>query len=172
MDTENEEWRKIIDRFNEESRYEVSTLGRVRSQNYGFEGKIIKGGEGPDNPSGDRRTVWLSDLHHGQSRLYRVDMLVADTFLGNKPAPDSKPVHLNGYRWDDRAENLAWEAPLEHTPTPTHRGMSLRQAVTREKDAWKAAHKALEDAADATRLRASVQAGIEAQEGVQGAQGE
>lgn len=168
---EAEEWKPVLDhRDGEPTGYEVSSLGRVRSVHKGFEGRILKGGEGPGNPSTAYRTVWVSDAYRTGSRRPRVDALVARAFLGEKPE-GAVLRHLNGQEWDDRADNLAWEdttltseqvAGFVKPNTP-----SVEQAKAIEKMAWEAVQAATRSAVEATRVRAELEALEMAQRAVQ-----
>lgn len=103
-----EEWRQVVIDELFKLDYEVSSLGRVRSQTRKNPGKILKGGEGPESEVAKARTVWISNPETDYSMRPRVDQMVATAFLGPKPSTH-RLVHKNGCVWDDRAENLAYE---------------------------------------------------------------
>lgn len=91
-------WRQI-DGF--EGRYEVSSLGRVRSWTPAKVGGTLR-----PTPHKDRYRVTLySDTGRAVHRY--VHRLVADAFLGPRPE-GLETRHLNGNPLDNRAANLAY----------------------------------------------------------------
>ena len=96
---ENEEWKIIKDFPN----YEVSTLGRIRKDNY-----IMKF---PNDKDGYLKTALRNE--NGR-RYFRVHRIVAETFLEN---PEKKPVvnHKNGKKDDNKLSNLEWCTISENT---------------------------------------------------------
>jgi hypothetical protein len=91
-----EEWRPIAD-FPD---YEVSNLGRVKSNRYRSKDKIII-----SRPSQDYQRVALQkDKKQYNKSIHR---LVAEAFLDNS---DNKPHvdHINRIRSDNRVCNLRW----------------------------------------------------------------
>jgi hypothetical protein len=169
---EHEEWQPVRDRYGQNAKYDVSTLGRVRSQHPGFEGRILKNGEGPDSRSTDIRRVWILDVYKGPSTPVRVDQLVARTFLGEPKDGAYRVIHKNGCKWDDRAENLEWAGAVDRAaPSEPVRAAppSVQQARSREKAAKERLQQALEEFGDAVEARVRAEALEEAQTGVQGA---
>lgn len=100
----NEEWRDVV---GYEGLYQVSSLGRVRSNHKGRwrNGRILRGGINSDGYAcvilcrpGDRQ------------RNVKVHRLVLWAFLG--PPPDGYQVnHKNRIRSDNRLENLEYTTP-------------------------------------------------------------
>ena len=95
-----EKWKKIPDY----SRYEASTLGRIRTPNW-------KGGNKPDilrpalDNGGYLRTMLKRD--DGVTHTIKVHRIIASTFLEN--IEHKKEVnHKNGIRSDNRLTNLEW----------------------------------------------------------------
>lgn len=167
-----EEWRRIVDRYGEESGYEVSSLGRVRSQHLGWEGKILSGGEGPDSQDPKRRKVWLKDVLHPQSRPHSVEKLVARMFHG-VPEPGAKIQWINGHVWDNRAENVRWVSPAEAREAEERMpvnsaGFTVMQLRARVRTAEEAVRKAHRELAEAQVALIRGEAEIEAQKGAQG----
>jgi hypothetical protein len=171
MNTEQEEWRPVINRYGNPSNYAVSSLGRVMSKQPSFEGKILKNGEGPDSPSKLIRRVWVTDVIKGPNAPMRVDLIVALAFLGKPSDGVYRVVHKNGCIWDDRAENLAWavDVPPSHlTPAPLQGTLSEEQAQDKVNVAKKGLQRAVELLEDALRELALAQARKEAQTTAQG----
>jgi hypothetical protein len=112
---ENEEWRPIKEL---EGKYEVSSLGRIRS---------LKRLVTQRHPSGVNMTRWYGGeivkpcgdpylhVHLGAYRRgVRVHVLVAEHFLGPRPASNWVVDHINGDKKDNRACNLQWLTPREN----------------------------------------------------------
>lgn len=97
-----------------DGRYEVSSLGRVKSLNYHNtkERRIMKPYK---NTSKHGNIPYLQvDLHNGGIRKsLKVHYLVCAAFHGPRPLDidgdtNIEVMHLNGNSLDNRAENLAW----------------------------------------------------------------
>ncbi len=110
-----EEWRAIKGYGD---RYEVSSLGRVRSLHrtvlrnghpLTMPGRIMK--ISPHIKTG-YNLVRLS-IDGKASRLCRVNRLVCTAFEG-EPLPGQQAAHGNGIRTDDCASNLCWKTRLEN----------------------------------------------------------
>ena len=91
------------------SDYEVSNLGRVRSNKFN-KTKILKPFKlGSKNFSKTNKSYYISVrfLKNGSSKDYAVHRLVATAFVPN-PNNYQQVNHINGVRNDNRAENLEW----------------------------------------------------------------
>ena len=119
-----EEWRSVVD-F--EGKYEVSSLGRVRSIFTGWhprevpvilKSKPVKNGRG-------YRMVVLSGGSRKKSIERVIHRLVAMAFHDN---PDNKPqvAHLNGKPDDNRACNLVWATQAENEAHKEIHGYRVR----------------------------------------------
>jgi hypothetical protein len=86
-----------------EGRYEVSSIGRIKSLNYNRTGKpgLIK----LSMPARGYYQVCLQN--RGNKRTYTVQQLVAMAFLGHVPNGNKTAVdHINSNEYDNRVENL------------------------------------------------------------------
>lgn len=115
-----EEWRSVV---GYEGRYEVSSLGHVRSLKGGHRrGKLLK----PCTDSDGYYIVGLSKPDaSGKSiaRTLKVHRLVAMAFIPNKlglPQVD----HINGIKIDNRVENLRWASAYDNRNNPVTRDNS------------------------------------------------
>ena len=93
----NEEWRDIKDY---EGLYQVSNMGRVRSIRNG-KIRIFKIAE---------KYLSYYAVHfreNGINKMFKVHRLVAQAFI---PNPENKPCvnHIDGNKWNNRADNLEW----------------------------------------------------------------
>lgn len=131
-DTPGEEWRPVAGRF--AGRYEVSSLGRMRSI------------RGVHLPTPIRRltsnrfgyTVAVLTEHRRQRRVL-LHLLIATAFIG--PKPEGMQVnHKNGQKNDNRADNLEYVTPkanvrhayalgLRHTGERVHSAKLTNAAV-------------------------------------------
>lgn len=103
---ENEIWRPVV---GFEESYEVSSHGRLRSIP-----RITSRG-GPMKTSLHRNGYLFAVLSQsGQRRTMRVHQMVAEAFSG--PRPPAMPVirHLDGDKFNNRAENLAYGSYREN----------------------------------------------------------
>lgn len=89
--------------------YEVSSLGRVRSNKY-RESRVMK----PRSVRGYRAACLRRD---GQTYYLRVARMVLEAFVGSCP-PDHEAAHLDGNKTNDTVENLAW---VTHKENVAHR---------------------------------------------------
>lgn len=105
-------WKPVV---GYEGQYEVSSIGRVRSLNYLNTGKkVIMALQAKE---GAYIKVGLRDKD-GNNKYYRVHRLVAMAFLP-KPLPEQRYVnHINGYKQDNRIENLEWCTAKENANNP------------------------------------------------------
>lgn len=159
-----EEWRWIIDRYGEQSGYQVSSMGRVRTRHTRCDGLILKGGEGPDSQDPKKRKVWLTDVLHPQSRPHSVEKLVAATFH-ERPRPGAKIQWINGCVWDNRAENVRWVYTDKEWEPVASDGYTVDQLRTRLKTAETAVRDALKEMWDAQIALTKGLAQIEAEKG-------
>lgn len=100
-----------------EDRYQVSSLGRVRSLNYRRSGSISLMRLTTDK-DGYHIVYLFSNSENGRRYQYfRVGRLVGIVFI---PNPENKPEidHINGVRTDDRVENLRWTTRKENDNNP------------------------------------------------------
>lgn len=93
-----------------EGRYQISTLGRVKSlvSHFGTEERIMKG-----------QPVWTGYLRvcltkDGKSKMHTIHRLVAETFI---PNPQNKPIvnHIDGNITNNSIDNLEWVTYAENS---------------------------------------------------------
>lgn len=99
-----------------EGYYEVSNVGLIKSVERTYFNGIahILTTTGILKPKLDKDCYLQVTLcKQGQKHYYKVNQLVAKTFL---PNPANKPFtdHINGVRWDNRVENLRWVTQSEN----------------------------------------------------------
>ena len=109
---ENEQWKWVK---GYEGLYMVCGQGRVMAMNYYKKGvvKILQ-----PTFKGDRYyAVNLNRYDGSKKRWVLVHRLVAEAFI---PNPEGKPEvdHINGLKWDSRAENLRWATHKENLNNP------------------------------------------------------
>lgn len=119
-----------------EGKYQVSTLGRVRSLNrtitnsrgrkQSFKEKILQ----PENVYNGYDRVFLCKKGKGQQK--RVATLVYETFLGPIP-PEKELDHINGERTDNRLNNLRIVSHRENCWNPITRERHLAANEKRSK---------------------------------------
>lgn len=87
--------------------YEVSTFGQVRRvvAGRGCHGEYPKILKTPATRDG-YPTVRLSK--DGKAKTFNVHVIVAETFIGSKPGPDSEVDHVDTNRSHNCAANLQW----------------------------------------------------------------
>lgn len=119
-----EEW-KIID--DTQGRYEVSTLGRIRSvkrevlyadgRRYNYPSKIL-------SPRSDFYGYKIFNIrNHGKQQVFKVHRLVALAFLPN-PENKKEVNHLNGNKTDNRVTNLEWVTSSQNKLHAIQMGLS------------------------------------------------
>ena len=104
-------WKRIDGVVHKFTRYEVSSLGRVRSirmvDGADFHSRLLTTEKdkrvGPDSASSIRLRI------NGKNKKFNVAYLVAKAFI---PNPGNLPYvcHVNGDCTDDRVENLMWSS--------------------------------------------------------------
>lgn len=117
--TESEEWRPVA---GAEGRYEVSSLGHVRS--------LLRGAPRMLKPSvSTHGYLSLYIYTEGKRRLRSVHQLVAEAFIG--PRPKGVDVrHLNGEKADCRAVNLAFGSRSQNMLDAVSHGQNVNAAKT------------------------------------------
>lgn len=101
-----EQWKTIEDY----PLYEVSNMGRVRSNNNPKNPKILRFGT---TKGGYKQVVLTKEKGSGWSKSFAVHKLVAKAWVEN---PDGKPHidHISTIKTDNRASNLRWVTPKEN----------------------------------------------------------
>jgi hypothetical protein len=93
-----------------EGRYQISSLGRVKSliSYFGTKEKIMKG-----------QPVWTGYLRvclvkDGKSKMHTIHRMVAEAFI---PNPENKPIvnHIDGNITNNRVDNLEWVTYAENS---------------------------------------------------------
>lgn len=111
-----EEWRKIP---GFDSKYEASSMGRVRSRDYKRTGEIRIMHPAKDR-KGYLRTVLLDK--NGRSKTVKVHRIIAATFIANvEKFPQVN--HKNGIKTDNRVENLEWVTNRENAEHAIRNGL-------------------------------------------------
>ena len=111
----NEEWRDVV---GYEGRYQVSSMGRVKSLKRKFIDKIGRERYVKEcflKPGADRGGYLRVGLCDGEKRkTFKVHRLVCEAFHEN---PDNKPQvnHINEIKTDNRASNLEWATARENS---------------------------------------------------------
>ena len=100
----NEEWRDVV---GYEGRYQVSSMGRVKSLKWNKE-RILK-------PITDHYGYRVANLYTGGKRkTLKVHRLVCEAFQDN-PENKSQVNHINEDKTDNRARNLEWATARENS---------------------------------------------------------
>lgn len=101
-----------------EDKYEVSSLGRIKSIRRSVTQRHRSGvmmtrcyGGGLIKPCGH---PYLHVHLGGHRRSVRVHVLVAEHFLGSRPGPNWDVDHINGNKKDNRLCNLQWLTKKEN----------------------------------------------------------
>lgn len=112
VESQTEEWREVLGAAH---RYEVSSLGRVRSYAKGAP-RILRGTVAVN---GYRM---FSIVPHGPTYAHH---LVCTAFFGERPL-NAVTRHLNGDRLDNRVANLRWGSPLENSLDTVSHGHNVQ----------------------------------------------
>lgn len=130
-----EEWKSIK---NFKGRYEVSSLGRVRSSGYSYKTRNAHGeylNHKPGvvlRPQKDKGYLKVCLYDNGKPLQKRVHRLVAEAFLGTDSV--RKQVnHKNGNKHDNRVENLEWCTPAENVTHALESGLIPTKRVYRSR---------------------------------------
>lgn len=107
-----EEWRDFPD-F--EDRYEISSLGRVRSK---LDGRIVY------QEVHQKTYMRVAFGVGGKTRRRRVHAAVLTAFVGPRP-PGKETRHLDGNGCNNRLHNLAWGTPKENADDQEKHGRRL-----------------------------------------------
>lgn len=107
-----EEWRPVP---GFEENYQVSNLGRIRSNPLGPGRNHDKGRVRKLNPAGGGYLSVVLTNRRGKRELVKVHRAVCEAFHG--PAPEGKPLvlHSNGDKLDNRPENLRWGSHADNS---------------------------------------------------------
>ena len=109
----NEQWKPVV---GYEGLYEVSSLGNVKSlarEVVGYRGSTYMTKERILKP-GLQRYPLVTLSKDSTQKSHRVHTLVAEAFLGPKPAGRDYTVdHINRDKKDNRVENLRWATRFE-----------------------------------------------------------
>lgn len=136
-----EEWRPIA---GYERRYEVSSLGRVRSLDRvsvskngvrrNLRGQTLKPQPHPGGYS-------MVSLGAGSGNSHLIHRLVAIAFVGKPPMEDAEVNHINGVKTDNRAINLEWTTRAGNMRHATRSGLvaageRARHSKLSEEEVW------------------------------------
>lgn len=113
-------WKEIrIEGHTLKNRYEISSLGRVKSYAYGDKGRILKGTKLEGYPA-----VRFRDVNGKMINRY-VHRLVAEYFLDAPEEGQEIIIHLDYDKENNEASNLAWanvqEQVAHKVKGPNHR---------------------------------------------------
>lgn len=108
-----------------EGKYEVSSIGRVRSLNY--------------NNSGEVHLLAFTGIRYcqvgltkdGKQRSFYVHRLVAEAYLPEPKEGETQVNHKNGDKRDNRISNLEWVSPIVNVNNPNTKP-NLRKRYHRE----------------------------------------
>jgi hypothetical protein len=108
-----------------EGRYEVSSLGRVRS--------LLKGGRILRAAQNARGYLMVAPVVDGANKVMRVHQVVLAAFVGPRP-PGMVACHNNGIASDNAVANLRWDTPAANVQDRINSGRYHKnQKLTAEK---------------------------------------
>lgn len=98
--SEREIWRRI-DNYPE---YEASSHGRVRRVS---SGRILKHGSVYGYP-------FVSLCHNGKNKTRRINIIIAEAFLGQRPFQEAIVAHNDGDKTNNLVSNLRWASATDN----------------------------------------------------------
>ena len=96
-----------------EGKYEVSSMGRVRSLNH-----RRKNGEAQIKATSGLRYCQVLLSKDGKQRSFYVHRLVGIAFLPPPQSGETQINHINGNKRDNRVCNLEWVSPIQNVNNP------------------------------------------------------
>ncbi len=108
------------------SKYEVSTLGRLRravTSKGTWAGRVIAG-----YPEKQRGGYLRTNLQTDEIRQVkvRINRLICESFHGPAPSPKHEAAHRNGNRTDNRPANLKWATGTENAADKLEHGTQAK----------------------------------------------
>ena len=121
-----------------EGKYEVSSLGRVKSLNYRNTNRaVIMKPYKNISKRGNVPYLQVELYKNGQGTCPKVHVLVCTAFRGHRPSDidgdtNVEAMHLNGDSLDNRAENLAWGRHIDNVREKNF----IEKQVAAQKKRW------------------------------------